>query len=211
MVCGSSFNLNSIPDREEQLIPHKVCFISSEYWPLSGGTGAYVYYLSNELIKNGYRIQIVTGSNQNQDLQVNPNLNVSFLKIPKIPIVKSFLLAGNSYRKLQSVRGTANVDITHPQLPLTPNFAVPPKFGKTLVCTVHSTWKGEAEAIRGEPYSRLNANEKFLVSFNWFLRFFEEGMIEAPEKSSLSATSQSGNSPNTTNSRPQNPTLSTTA
>ncbi len=161
---------------------HKVCFISPEYWPLSGGTGAYVYYLSNELLKNGYRIQIVTGSNQTQDIQVNPNLNVSFLKIPKIPIVKSFLLAGNSYRKLQNVRSTANVDITHPQLPLTPNFAVPPKFGKTLVCTVHSTWKGEAEAIRGEPYSRLNANEKFLVSFNWFLRFFEEGMLKRARK-----------------------------
>src|SRR4030042_6032677 len=163
-------------------MPHKVCFISPEYWPLSGGTGAYVYYLSNELLKNGYRIQIVTGSNQTRDLQVNSNLNVSFLKIPKMPIVKSFLLAGNSYRKLQSIRATANVDITHPQLPLTPSFAVPPKFGKTLVCTVHSTWKGEAEAIRGEPYSRLNANEKFLVSFNWFLRFFEEGMIHRARK-----------------------------
>jgi glycosyltransferase involved in cell wall biosynthesis len=87
------------------------------------------------------------------------------------------MLAGASYRKLQSVRDTAAIDITHPQLPLTPNFAVPPRFGKTLVCTVHSTWKGEAEAISGEPYSRLNANEKFLVSFNWFLRFFEEGML----------------------------------
>jgi glycosyltransferase involved in cell wall biosynthesis len=163
-------------------MPHKVCFISPEYWPLSGGTGAYVYYLTNELLKNGYRIQIVTGSNQTQDVQVNPNLNVSFLKIPKMPIVKSFLLAGNSYRKLQSVRATANVDITHPQLPLTPSFAVPPKFGKALVCTVHSTWKGEAKAIQGEPYSRLNANEKFLVSFNWFLRFFEEGMIHRARK-----------------------------
>jgi len=163
-------------------MPHKVCFISPEYWPLSGGTGAYVYYLTNELLKNGYRIQIVTGSNQTQDVQVNPNLNVSFLRIPKMPIVKSFLLAGNSYRKLQSVRATANVDITHPQLPLTPSFAVPPKFGKALVCTVHSTWKGEAKAIQGEPYSRLNANEKFLVSFNWFLRFFEEGMIHRARK-----------------------------
>jgi len=164
-------------------MPHKVCFISPEYWPLSGGTGAYVYYLSNELIKNGYRIQIVTGSNQTQDIQVNSQLNVSFLKIPKIPIVKSFMLAAASSRKLSSIRSTAaNVDITHPQLPLTPNFAVPPSFGKALVCTVHSTWKGEAEAIRGEPYSRLNANEKFLVSFNWFLRFFEEGMLKRARK-----------------------------
>ncbi len=159
------------------MIPPKVCFISPEYWPLTGGTGSYVYYLSNQLLKNQYRIHVVTGSNQTQDVKVNPQLDVSFLKIPKMPIVKSFMLAGNSYRKLQSVRDTANIDIIHPQLPLTPSFAVPPNYGKTLVCTVHSTWKGEAEAISGEPYSRLNANEKFLVSFNWFLRFFEEGML----------------------------------
>jgi glycogen synthase len=156
----------------------KVCFISPEYWPLSGGTGAYVYYLSNELMKNGYDATILTGSNQALDIQVNKQLTVYFQKIPKIPIVKSFMLAGASYRKLNSVKASANVDVTHPNLPLTPNFAVPPHFGKTLVCTVHSTWKGEAEAIRGEPYSRLNANEKFLVSFNWFLRFFEVSMIK---------------------------------
>jgi glycosyltransferase involved in cell wall biosynthesis len=163
-------------------MPPKVCFISPEYWPLTGGTGSYVYYLSNELLKNGYNISIVTGSNQTQDIKVNPQLDVSFLKIPKMPIVKSFMLAGNSYRKLQSVLDSANVDITHPQLPLTPSFAVPPNFGKTLVCTVHSTWKGEAEAIGGEPYTRLNANEKFLVSFNWFLRIFEEGMLHRARK-----------------------------
>jgi glycosyltransferase involved in cell wall biosynthesis len=163
-------------------MPHKVCFISPEYWPLSGGTGAYVYYLSNELMKNGYKIHLVTGSNQTQDIHVNPQLDVSFLKIPKIPIVKSFMLAAASSRKLQSIRTAANIDVTHPQLPLTPSFAVPPNFGKALVCTVHSTWKGEAEAIRSEPYSRLNANEKFLVSFNWFLRFFEEGMLKRARK-----------------------------
>jgi glycosyltransferase involved in cell wall biosynthesis len=160
----------------------RVCFISPEYWPLSGGTGSYVYYLSNELLKNGYKINIVTGSNQNQDVQVNPNLSVSFLQVPRTPIIKSFTLAAASNRKLQSVRNSTNVDITHPQLPLTPNFAVPPNFGKTLVCTVHSTWKGEGKAIGGEPYSRLNANEKFLVSFNWFLRFFEKGMLRRARK-----------------------------
>jgi glycosyltransferase involved in cell wall biosynthesis len=63
-----------------------------------------------------------------------------------------------------------------------PNFAVPEGFGKTLISTVHSTWKGEAEAIKGEPYSRLNSNEKFMVSFNWFLRIFEEKMLERSNK-----------------------------
>jgi glycosyltransferase involved in cell wall biosynthesis len=159
-----------------------VCFVSPEYWPLSGGTGAYVYYLSNELMKNGYKIYVVTGSDQTLDIKVNEQLKVFFLKIPKMPVIKSFMLAASSYRKLNSVRGSVNVDITHANLPLTPNFAVPPNFGKTLVCTVHSTWKGEAQAIRGEPYSRLNANEKFMVSFNWFLRIFEEKMLERANK-----------------------------
>lgn len=159
-----------------------VCFVSPEYWPLSGGTGAYVYYLSNELLKNGYSIYVVTGSNQTVDVTVNERLKVFFLKIPRTPVIKSFLLAANSYRKLNSERSNIDVDVTHVNLPLTPNFAVPPNFGKATICTVHSTWKGEAEAIRGEPYSRLNANEKFMVSFNWFLRIFEEKMLERAKK-----------------------------
>jgi glycosyltransferase involved in cell wall biosynthesis len=160
----------------------KVCFVSPEYWPLTGGTGSYVYYLSNELLKNGYKIQVITGSNQTRDVHVNPQLDVSFLKSPKMPAVKSFLLAGNSNHKLQSIKESADIDIMHPQLPLTPNFAVPPRYGKALVCTVHSTWKGEAKAIAGEPFTRLNANEKVLVSLNPMLRFFEESMIHRARK-----------------------------
>ena len=160
----------------------KVCFVSPEFWPLTGGTGSYVYYLSNELIRNGYRIHVVTGSNQTRDVHVNPQLDVSFLKSPKMPAVKSFVLAGKSYQKLQSIKDTTDIDVMHPQLPLTPNFAVPPNYGKTLVCTVHSTWKGEAEAIRSEPFMRLNANEKVLVTLNPMLRFFEETMIHRARK-----------------------------
>jgi len=156
----------------------KVCFISPEYLPLSGGTGAYVYYLSNELMKHGYAVCIVTGYGQAGDIRVNDKLSVFFLRTSKTPIVKSFMFAASSLRKLNSVRDSVHVGITHANLPLVPNFAVPPNFGKTLISTVHSTWKGEAEAIRGEPHSRLNPNEKFMVSFNWFLRIFEESMLK---------------------------------
>jgi len=156
----------------------RVCFISPEYLPLAGGTGAYVYYLSRELMKQGYRVSIVTGYDEARDVQVNEQLIVYFLKVFKAPIVKSFMFAASSLRKLNSVRDTANVDITHVNLPLVPNFAVPAGFGRTLISTVHSTWKGEAEAIRGESYSRLNSNEKFLLSFNWFLRIFEERILK---------------------------------
>jgi glycosyltransferase involved in cell wall biosynthesis len=160
----------------------KVCFISPEYLPLSGGTGAYVYYLSNELIKHGNSIYIVTGYDESKDVKVNEQLYVFFLKTPKTPVVKSFLFAGSAFRKLNKIRDSCSTDITHANLPLVPSFAVPEGFGKTLISTVHSTWKGEAEAIKGEPYSRLNPNEKFMVSFNWFLRIFEEKMLERSNK-----------------------------
>ncbi len=160
----------------------KVCFLSPEYLPLSGGTGAYVYYLSNELMKHGNSAYVVTGYEESRDVKINEQHYVFFLKIPKAPVVKSFLFAASAFRKLNQVCGRFPVDITHVNLPLVPSFAVPRGFGKTLVSTVHSTWKGEAEAIKGEPYGRLNSNEKFMVSFNWFLRIFEEKMLERSNK-----------------------------
>ncbi len=160
----------------------KVCFISPEYLPLSGGTGAYVYYLSNKLMKHGNSVYIVTGYDESRDVKVNQQHYVFFLKTLKAPVVKSFLFAGAAFRKLNKIRDSFPVDITHVNLPLVPSFAVPKSFGKTLISTVHSTWKGEAEAIKGEPYSRLNSNEKFMVSFNWFLRIFEEKMLERSNK-----------------------------
>ncbi|MEM2081869.1 MAG: glycosyltransferase family 4 protein [Candidatus Bathyarchaeia archaeon] len=159
-----------------------VCFISPEYLPLSGGTGSYVYYLSNELMKLGNSAYIVTGYDESGDVKVNEQHRVFFLKTLKMPIVKSFQFAASASRKLTRMRGRLPVDITHVNLPLVPSFAVPNGFGKALISTVHSTWKGEAEAIKDEPYSRLNANEKFMVSFNWFLRFFEESMLERSNK-----------------------------
>jgi glycosyltransferase involved in cell wall biosynthesis len=160
----------------------KVCFLSPEYFPLSGGTGAYVYYLSNQLMKLGNSTSILTGYNESRDVKISDKQNIFFIKSFKAPVIKSFLFAAAASRKLNSLRGSFSVDITHVNLPLIPSFAVPNGYGKTLVSTVHSTWKGEAEAIRDEPYSRLNSNEKFMVSFNWLLRFFEERMLKRSNK-----------------------------
>jgi glycosyltransferase involved in cell wall biosynthesis len=159
-----------------------VCFLSPEYLPLSGGTGAYVYYLSNELMKLGNTTSILTGYNESRDVKISEQHQIFFIKSLKAPVVKSFLFAAAASKKLRSLRNTYPVDITHVNLPLIPSFAIPNSFGKALVTTVHSTWKGEAEAIKGEPYSRLNSNEKFMVSFNWLLRFFEERMLERSDR-----------------------------
>ena len=71
----------------------RVYFVSPEYLPLSGGTGAYVYYLSNELMKHGNSAYIVTGYEASKDVKVNKQHYVFFLKTPKAPVVKSFLFA----------------------------------------------------------------------------------------------------------------------
>ena len=64
----------------------KVCFISPEYLPLSGGTGAYVYYLSNELMKRSNLAYIVTGYDESRDVKVNQQHYVFFLKTLKLSI-----------------------------------------------------------------------------------------------------------------------------
>src|SRR5512135_1796599 len=107
----------------------KICFISPEYLPLSGGTGAYVYYLSRELMEQGNSINIVTGYDIACDVKINEQLTVYFVRTFKAPIVKSFVFAASSFRKLNSLSTTANVDITHANLPLVPDFAVPSNFG----------------------------------------------------------------------------------
>ncbi len=138
--------------------------------------------MSKELIKRGNSIYIVTGYDETKDVDLGPRQRVTFLRTSKTPIVKSFLFASSSFRKLNRAKSTWSPDIVHTNLPLVPNFAVPSNFGRRLISTVHSTWKGEAGAIRGEPFSRLNSNEKFMVSFNWFLRIFEERMLELSNK-----------------------------
>lgn len=160
----------------------RICFVSPEYLPLAGGTGAYVYYLSNLLVKHGNSINIVTSYDESQDVKIGANLDAAFLKTLRIPVLKSFLFAGSAQRKINQIHKRNPVDIIHANLPLVPSFAVPHTYNHPLISTVHSTWKGEAESIKTEPYTRLNSNEKFMVSFNWFLRIFENRMLERSDK-----------------------------
>jgi len=141
----------------------EVCFVSPEYLPLSGGTGSYVYYLSKELIKNGYTTSVVTGYGESKDIKINNQQRAFFLKTFKAPIIRSFLFAGTAFQKLKKINDKISVDITHINLPLVPSFAVPKNFGKTLITTVHSTWKGEAEAIRNDEEQTLERSNKLIA------------------------------------------------
>lgn len=160
----------------------KVCFISPEYLPVSGGTGAYVRYLSNELVKYGNSVYVMAGYDANGEVKLNENYYIFLVKTLGLPVVKSFLFSFSASKRLSEIDRRFAIDIAHANLPLVPSFAIPNDFGKKLISTVHSTWKGEADAIKHEPFSRLNSNEKFMVSFNWFLRILETIMLKRSDK-----------------------------
>ena len=160
----------------------KVCLISPEYLPVSGGTGAYVRYLSTELVKCGNSVYVMAGYDENGEVKLDENYYVFLVKTLKNPVIKSFLFSFSASKRLSEIDRRFAIDIAHANLPLVSSFAIPRSFGKKLISTVHSTWKGEADAIKREPFSRLNSNEKFMVSFNWLLRILETIMLERSDK-----------------------------
>jgi glycosyltransferase involved in cell wall biosynthesis len=105
-------------------------------------------------------------------------VNIHYLKCPKTPIVRSWRFASSTFNKLEELNNELKFDIIHANLPLVPDFAVPTDAKGTLVTTSHSTWPGEAAAIRREKFEKLNTNERFMLRFNRMLRSFEKGLME---------------------------------
>jgi len=159
-----------------------VCFITPEYRPIIGGTGAYVNYLSQALASSGNNVYIVTKGETEKSEDLSEKIHVFYLKTFRRPIISPLHFYGLSFRKLSEINRRFNIDIAHANLPLTPSFAVPENFGKALVSTVHSTWRGEAEALKNESFSKLNINEKIVRSFNRILRYFESKMLERSDR-----------------------------
>ena len=131
-----------------------VCFVSPEYFPISGGTGAYVYYLSRELQKRGFNVHIITRRESSSTEIVN-GVNVNYIKCEENPLSKYWGFAHSTFKKLEELNKKFAFDIIHTNLPLVPNFAIPEESAKALISTVHSTWKGEGEAIKHEGLRRL--------------------------------------------------------
>lgn len=164
-----------------------ICFVSPEYYPISGGTGAYVYYLSRELQKLGHRVHVITRSSEKAAKTVEED-DVTYIKCVGNPLRKFIGFARSTSKKLIELNKISPFDIVHANLPLVPNFALPEELKAAIVCTVHSTWKGEAEAIKTEGFRKLNLNEKFMMEFNTFLRSSEKKLMKRAE--ALIAVSQ---------------------
>jgi glycosyltransferase involved in cell wall biosynthesis len=174
---GEQLLLSAEFSHEEAEKALNVCFVSPEYFPISGGTGAYVYYLSRQLQKLGHNVHIITRHKMNLTETVD-GVNITYIKSEGNPLTRYWGFARSTFKKLEELNKKFVFDIIHANLPLVPNFAIPEKSSKALVSTVHSTWKGEAEAIRHEGLRKLNTNERFMLEFNSLLRSSEKKLMK---------------------------------
>ena len=154
-----------------------VCFVSPEYFPISGGTGAYVYYLSRKLQRLGHNVHVVARHNVDSTETVD-GVSVNYVRGVGNPLTRYWRFARSAFKKLEELNRKFGFNIIHANLPLVPSFAIPKESVKALISTVHSTWKGEAEAIKHGSRRKLNPNEKLMLRFTSLLRSYEKKLMK---------------------------------
>lgn len=154
-----------------------VCFVTPEYFPISGGTGAYVYYLSQYLQKLGHNVHVVARHSEDSEAVVD-GVDVHYRKGKGNAVTKYWRFARSASKKLKELNEKIGLDIIHANLPLVPSFAIPKNSAKAVVCAVHSTWKGEAIVTKRDNPKNLNPNEKMMLRFNFMLRSYEKKLMD---------------------------------
>jgi glycosyltransferase involved in cell wall biosynthesis len=153
-----------------------VGFVTPEYFPISGGTGAYVFYLSHSLQKLGHNVHVVARDQQNSEKTIN-GIQVHYIKGTGNAITKYWRFARSACKRIEELNNQTPLDIIHANLPLVPSFAIPANAAKAVVCAVHSTWKGEAIVTKRDNPNELNVNEKSMLRFNFLLRRYEKKLM----------------------------------
>ena len=154
-----------------------ICFVTPEYFPISGGTGAYVYYLSHSLQKLGNNVHVVARDKQDSEKEIE-GINVHYRKGTGNALLRYWRFARSASKKIKELDNKIGLDIIHSNLPLVPSFAIPKESAKALVCAVHSTWKGEAIVTKKDNPKELNPNEKTMLRFNLLLRYYEKKLMK---------------------------------
>ncbi len=153
-----------------------VCFVTPEYFPISGGTGAYVYYLSHSLQKLGHNVHVVARDDHESEKVVN-GIYVHYIKGTGNALTRYWRFARSASKKIEELNKQNAFDVIHANLPLVPSFAIPKNASKALVCAVHSTWKGEAIVTKRDNPKNLNPNEKSMLRYNFLLRSYEKKLM----------------------------------
>ena len=153
-----------------------VCFVTPEYFPISGGTGAYVFYLSHFLQKMGHNVHVVARDQQDSEGTIN-GIKVHYITGVGNALTRYWKFARSASKKIKELNEEIGFDIIHANLPLVPSFAIPKDGAKAIVCAVHSTWKGEAIVTKNDNPKELNPNEKAMLRFNSVLRSYEKKLM----------------------------------
>jgi glycosyltransferase involved in cell wall biosynthesis len=153
-----------------------LCFVTPEYFPISGGTGAYVYYLSHSLQKLGHNVHVVARDQQTSEKTIN-GIQVHYVKGVGNALTRYWRFARSASKRIKELNKQNDFDIIHSNLPLVPSFAIPKDSAKAIVCAVHSTWKGEALVTKQDNPKELNPNEKSMLRFNFVLRSYEKKLM----------------------------------
>ncbi len=153
-----------------------ICFVTPEYFPISGGTGAYVYYLSHNLQKLGHNVHVVARDKQDSEKTVN-GIYVHYIKGTGNALTRYWRFARSASKKIEELNKKKGFDVIHANLPLVPSFSIPKDASKALVCAVHSTWKGEAIVTKRDNPKNLNPNEKSMLRYNFLLRSYEKKLM----------------------------------
>ena len=154
-----------------------VCFVTPEYFPISGGTGAYVYYLSHSLQKLGHNVHVVARHTEDAEDTFH-GIKVHYINGTGNALTRYWSFARSAANKIKELNKQIGLDIIHANLPLVPSFAIPDNSAKALVCAVHSTWKGEAIVTKQSNPKELNPNEKMMLRFNRVLRRYETQLMK---------------------------------
>jgi glycosyltransferase involved in cell wall biosynthesis len=170
------FNPNCTKGRRGQ-IKLNVCFVTPEYFPISGGTGAYVYYLSHNLQKLGHNVHVVARDQQDSEKTIN-GIQVHYVKGVGNALTRYWRFARSASKRIRKLNKQNGFDIIHSNLPLVPSFAIPIDSATSIVCAVHSTWKGEAIVTKRDNPKELNPNEKSMLRFNFVLRSYEKKLMK---------------------------------
>ena len=79
-----------------------VCFVTPEYFPISGGTGAYVYYLSNSLQKLGHNVHVVARDDQDSEKIVN-GIQVHYIAGVGNALIRYWKFARSASKKIKEL------------------------------------------------------------------------------------------------------------
>ena len=114
----------------------RVCIVSTEYPPHSGGIGSYVYNLSKMLYEKDHTVTVITSGTSNSAIKQSLD-EATVIRLPLLPVYPFHLwLYGSFVNKL--LRSSAqNFDLVHLHSPASP----PVKTSLPVVTTVHSTMK----------------------------------------------------------------------